>query len=295
MSILHAFLALIVATIWGINFIFVKLGLQEISPLFLCSLRFFLSSVPLIFFIKPPAVSFKLVVQYGTIMFALQFAMLFLGLAVGMTSGMASLIMQAQVFFSMFFAAIFLGERSHVWQIIGALVSFFGISLVALHIDASISFWGILCVLASAAAWGYGNLITKKMMQINMISLIVWGSFVACLPMFLFTLLFEGPGSMIYSYLHITSTGIVSLMYIVYVSTWLGYGIWNWLIGRYPVGKIVPFSLLVPIVGMLSSVIIFDEPMQEWKLISACLVLTGLCINLFGQRMFCGFLFGSRR
>lgn len=291
MSIYHAFLAFIVTIVWGINFIFIKLVLHEISPLFLCTLRFFLSSFPLVFFIKRPTVPFKMVVEYGLIMFALQFALLFLGLQVGMTSGMASLIMQGQIFFSMFFAAVFLGERSHFWQIMGAVISFLGIALVALHLDASISFLGFVCVLGSAAAWGYGNLITKKMFQVNMMSLVIWGSFVACLPMFLFTLYFEGLESMIYSYHHLTSVGLISLMYIVAIATWVGYGLWNWLISRYPVGKIVPFSLLVPIVGMLSSVLFLDETMQQWKMISALFVLLGLCINLFGQRVYTFFLF----
>lgn len=286
MPISHFLLALLVVTIWGINFLFVKLGLDEISPLLLCAVRFLLASVPAIFFIKPPAIPFRMVAIYGLVMFALQFSLLFIGMHAGMTPGMASLTMQVQVFFSMFFAAILLAERPSIWQIVGAVVSFVGIGLVAMHLDRNISVFGFLFILAAAATWGVGNLITKKTNNINMIALVVWGSFVASFPLLMLSLLFEGASSIVYSYHHLTWQGIISVLYIVYVSTWVGYGVWNWLLGRYPVGMIVPFTLLVPIVGILSSVLVLGEPFQLWKLTAGLLVIGGLCINLIGARFF---------
>ena len=284
MPFTHVLLALLVVVIWGVNFIFVALGLHEFSPLLLCALRFLLASVPAIFFIKPPAAPFKIVALYGLVMFALQFAFLFIGMHVGMTPGMASLIMQVQVFFSMLFAAIMLGEKPSGWQMLGALIAFMGIALVALHRDESISLLGFVCILLAAATWGVGNLITKKIHKINMISLVVWGCFVACIPMFILSLLLEGPESMVYSYYHLSFVGVTAVLYIVCISTWVGYGIWNWLISRYSVGMIVPFTLLVPIIGIASSVAILGEPFQRWKLISGLLVMSGLYINVMSSR-----------
>ncbi|HAU1719598.1 TPA: EamA family transporter [Legionella pneumophila] len=286
MPFAHLLLALLVVFVWGINFIFVKLSLEEFSPLLLCAVRFLLASVPAVFFIKPPAVPFKIIAGYGLIMFALQFALLFIGLRVGMTPGVASLLMQVQVFFSMFFAIIFLGEQPQVGQIIGALIAFIGIGVVALHFDHNVSLMGFLCILAAAASWGIGNLITKKIHSVNLIAVIVWSSFVACLPMFILSLVFEGPTSFVTTYEHMTWKGILSVLYIVYISTWVGYGVWNWLIGRYPVGMVVPFTLLVPVVGILSSVFILGEPFYLWKLVAGLLVISGLCINLLTTRLF---------
>ncbi|HIG0326735.1 TPA: EamA family transporter [Legionella pneumophila] len=286
MPFAHLLLALLVVFVWGINFIFVKLSLEEFSPLLLCAVRFLLASVPAVFFIKPPAVPFKIIAGYGLIMFALQFALLFIGLRVGMTPGVASLLMQVQVFFSMFFAIIFLGEQPQIGQIIGALIAFIGIGVVALHFDHNVSLMGFLCILAAAASWGFGNLITKKIHSVNLIAVIVWSSFVACLPMFILSLVFEGPASFVTTYEHMTWKGILSLLYIVYISTWVGYGVWNWLISRYPVGMVVPFTLLVPVVGILSSVLILGEPFYLWKLVAGLLVISGLCINLLTTRLF---------
>ncbi len=287
MPISHLLLTMLVVVIWGLNFIFVKLGLGELSPLLLCAVRFFLASIPAVFFIKPPAgVPFKTIALYGLVMFALQFALVFMGMDVGMTPGMASLIMQIQVFFSMFFATIFLGEQLNVGQIVGALVAFMGIGVVAMHFDADVSLLGFIMILGAAATWGVGNLITKKIKTNSFVAVIVWGSFVACFPMFLLSLLFEGPQQLVTSYHQLTWKGIGSLLYIVYASTWVGYGIWNWLLGRYPVGMIVPFTLLVPVVGMLGSILLLGEPFQLWKLVSGLLVISGLCINILSPRLF---------
>lgn len=286
MPVSHLLLALLVVLVWGVNFIFVKFGLDEMSPLLLCAMRFLLASVPAVLFIKPPSVPFRIVAAYGLIMFGLQFSFIFMGMQIGMTPGMASLLMQVQVFFSMFFAVIFLGEKPKAGQIAGALVSFMGIGLVAMHFDQNVTLVGFLFIMAAAATWGIGNLITKKIQTTNIISVIVWGSFVACLPMFLLSLIFEGPASFSYAYEHLTWKGILSMLYIVYISTWIGYGIWNWLISTYPVGVIVPFTLLVPIVGMLSSTFILGESFQSWKLTAGLFVIAGLCINLLASRFF---------
>lgn len=284
MPVSHLCLALLVVLVWGVNFIFVKIGLDEMSPLLLCAVRFFLASVPAVFFVKPPKVPFKIIASYGLIMFALQFALLFIGMRVGMTPGMASLIMQVQVFFCMFFAVVLLGEQPSVGQIVGALVSFTGIGLVAFHFDHDVSFIGFLFILGAAATWGIGNLITKKIQSNHFIAVIVWGSFIACLPMFLLSLLIEGPSTYVYTYEHITWKGILAMLYIVYVSTWIGYGTWNWLVSKYPVSMIVPFTLLVPMVSIVSSILVLGEPFQLWKLISALLVISGLCINIISNR-----------
>jgi O-acetylserine/cysteine efflux transporter len=285
MPITHFLLVLLVVVIWGVNFIFVKLGLDEVSPLLLCAVRFFLASVPAVFFIKPPALPFKTVAAYGIFMFALQFGFVFMGMSVGMTPGMASLIMQVQVFFSMFFAAFLLGEQPGALQIVGALIAFSGIGVVAFHLDQNISLFGFLFILAASACWGVGNLMAKKLQASNLIAVIVWGSLIICPPMFLASYLLEGPESFTYAYYHLTWQGVGSIAYIVYASTWLGYGIWNWLLGRYPVSLIVPFTLLVPVVGMLSSIFVFSEPFQLWKLIACLLVITGLCVNILSTRL----------
>ncbi len=280
MPFTHLLLAVLVAVVWGINFIFLKLGLDEISPLFLCALRFIFASLPAIFFIKPPKAPVRKIILYGLIMFDLQFSCLFLGLYFGMTPGMASVIAQVQVFFSLFFAAFFLKLQPSFKQVLGALVSFLGIGLIGLHCDQNITALGFIFILGAAAAWGTGNLITKQLNDVNMISLVIWGSFVASIPMLLIALIVEGPSRIMDSYQHLSWKGISSVFYTVYISTWVGYGVWNWLLSRHNIATVVPFSLMIPIIAILSSVLILGESLEPWKLMAGFLVILGLYINI---------------
>lgn len=284
MPIKHIILAILVAAIWGCNFIFVKLGVMEVPPLFLCALRFLFASIPAVFFFKWPKASFKMVALYGLVMFALQFSLIFSSFDAGMTAGMASLVAQTQIFFSVFFAVLFLGERPALWQIVGALVAFMGILLVASHVDSNMTLPGFLLVIGAAATWGFGNLITKKLSHVNMISLVVWGSLISCLPLFVVSYLVEGPERITNSMHNFSWVAVVSLVYIVIASTWIGYGLWNWLLSRYSVTAVVPFTLLVPVFGILSSVVILGESFELWKIAASALVIVGLCINLIGPR-----------
>lgn len=285
MTIQHACLAILVAIIWGLNFIFVKMGVHDIPPIFLCALRFLFASVPAIFFIKWPNAPFKLVALYGLVMYGLQFTLIFSGLAAGMTAGLASIIVQSQIFFSIFFAVLFLGEKTTYWQIIGCAIAFSGIMLVGLHLDHNISWQGLDLVMSGAAVWGIGNLITKRLTHVNKLGLVVWGSFISFPPLLLISFLVEGQDKIVYGLTHFSSSALISLVYIVYVSTWAGYGLWSWLLSRYPVSLVVPFTLLVPVFGMLSSILVLNESFEPWKLHAAILVIAGLIVNLFGTKV----------
>ncbi|MCK9605419.1 MAG: EamA family transporter [Methylomonas sp.] len=84
---------------------------------------------------------------------------------------------------------------------------------------------------------------------------------------------------------HITWPTIGAIGYVVYPSTLLGYVAWGRLLSRYPAATVAPFTLLVPVFGISASALVLGEPLTDWKIYAALLVLSGLCINLFGARL----------
>lgn len=284
MPISHLALASVLILVWGFNFVVVKVGLEGLPPLFLCFSRFFLTSLPWIFFVRRPRAPFRLVLLYGLIMFALQFSLLFFGVFAGVTAALASILLQVQVFFSILLAIPFLGERLHRWQVIGALVSFTGIGVVGVNSRGEVSLLGLTLVLFAAFFWGVGSVISKKLGKINMAALVIWGSLIAWPPVLAASLLIEGK-EVVYALRHLSLTGLSSVLYITYFSTLFGFGAWNWLLSHHPVSKVTPFTLLIPIVGALSAALVLDEPLQGWKIGAGLLVVSGLCLHLLGPRM----------
>lgn len=283
----HIILAILLAAVWGCNFLFIRFSLIELPPFLLCAIRFFLASFPAILFIKrPPSHMLKMVALYGLVIFATQFSLLFFGMRTGTSPAIAALLLQVQIFFSIFFAMTFLKEKLSRWQILGALMAFSGIVLIGRHLGGELTWQGFILVISAAAAWGLGNLISKRIQGVEVLSLIVWGSFISFLPLLALSLIFEHTASVFTQIPHFHWLTIASVAYIVVASTWFGYGSWNALLSKYPISVVSPFTFLVPIFGMLSSYLVLGEPMYLWKVVAALLIIGGLCVNLLGPRIF---------
>jgi len=280
----HLLLALLIVSIWGSNFVAVKLALHDLPPLLLCTLRFVFVAFPAVFFLRRPAVPIGQLLTYGFAMFGFQFGFLFLGMKLGVSAGLASLILQFQVFVTLALAAVVLKERIVFAQIAGALIAGAGFVVVGSHTGGDVSVIGLLCLLLAAVSWGFGNFTSKRLGRVNPLALVVWGSLVVPLPMALASLVFEGPELIIHSLSHVGTPAILSVAYIVYLSTLVAYSLWSWLLARHPATSVTPFALLVPVFGMLTSALLLAEPLPAWKLEAAALVIAGLALNVFGPR-----------
>jgi O-acetylserine/cysteine efflux transporter len=285
----HLLLAALTVAIWGFNFVAIKTALTELPPLLLCAIRFIFVAFPAVFFIRRPAVPFRQLLLYGVTMFALHFGFLFLGMALGLSAGLASLVIQTQVFVTIALAAMALKERPTVPQLVGAAIAAGGLGLVAAHTGGDVSLAGLACVLLAALSWGCANLTAKRIGRVNPLALVVWGSLMVPLPMLTASFIFEGRTRIIASLLHLSPIPILSVAFIVYVSTLVGFSLWSWLLARHAAATIAPFALLVPVVGMVSSALVLREPLPGWKLQAGGLVIAGLAVNLFATR------FGPRR
>ena len=281
----HLLLALLVVSIWGSNFVAIKIALHDLPPLLLCMLRFVFVAIPAVFFLRRPAVSVRQLLEYGLTMFAFQFGFLFLGMKLGISPGLASLVLQFQVFVTLALAATLLKERIYPAQVGGALIAAAGFALVAVHLGGEVSIAGLVCLLFAAISWGWANFTAKRLGRVNPLALVVWGSLVVPVPMAVASAIFEGPALIVRSLTHLGGPALLGGAYIVYLSTLVAYSLWSWLLARHPATTVTPFALLVPVFGLLSSALMLGEPLPVWKLVAAALVIAGLSLNVFGPRL----------
>ncbi|WP_263833143.1 EamA family transporter [Sulfurospirillum oryzae] len=287
MPLKHILLTLGVVAIWGINFVVIQVALKEIPPILLTFLRFFFAAFPAVFFLKRPKnTSWKLLFCYSLSMFVLDFSLLFSGMYVGVSSGIASLSLQTQVFFTAILAVVFLKEKMTLAKIVGALVAFSGIIYVGFHTGGDVNLFGLLLVEGAAFSWAAGNLFSKRIGHVDMLSLVVWGSLLS-LP-FLLALSFALELHL-WSFekmAHLSWLSIGSIAYLVYPVTLFGFAIWSFLLSRYPATTVAPFTLLVPVFGFSASALLVNEALPSWKLVAAFLIVSGLVINLYGDLIF---------
>lgn len=283
MTPLHLAAASLMVTIWGFNFIVIRWGLDSVSPFTLNLLRFALATFPALLFVRPPRAPWRLVAGYGLFAFAAQFTLLFGGMAAGMPTGLASLVIQVQVFFTIGLVALLTRERARPAQLAGAAVAASGIVLVALHLPPS-TWLGFALTLAAAASWAVANVIVKRIPGERPLAVVVWASAVAAAVMLPVALLVDGPARVWSTVTHMDAAAWLGVAFQAGPTTLLAFGIWAWLLRRYPAAQVAPFTLLVPIVGMTSAVLLLDEPVTWWKLAGAALVLGGLALNVAASR-----------
>ncbi|MEH6627026.1 MAG: EamA family transporter [Motiliproteus sp.] len=283
-------LAALVVLAWGVNFVVIKWGLDELPPMLLGAMRFALVAFPLVFFVPRPKLPLKWLLAYGlTISFG-QFSLLFSAMYVGMPAGLASLVLQAQVIFTLVFALLFLGERWKIQQLVALLIAAAGLALLAVQSPSSrMSLIGFMLTIAAAASWGLGNIVNRKIGQlgsINLLSLVVWSALIPPLPFLLLSYWLEGPELMISSLNNMGYQSLLAVFYLAAVATIFGYGSWAYLLKRYPASEVAPLTLMVPVVGLLTAWLLLGETLNTMQVIGIMLVMAGLLVNTFGGHIF---------
>jgi O-acetylserine/cysteine efflux transporter len=281
----HALLAILVTAVWGFNFVVIKVGVAHVPPLLLTGMRFLFAAIPAIFFVKRPGVGWRWVIGYGTFIGVLQFGLLFVSIRLGMSAALASVVMQLQVFFTIGFAAVLLGEKSKPVQILGAAIAFSGMGVIAASRWSGPELLPLILCLLAALSWGIANLIVKMSGEKNALSMIVWASLAAPLPLFVMSFLFEDHAAIVSALAHPSLLTLSSIAFLAWPATIFGFGVWSFLLSRYPANLVSPFALLVPVFGISSGVIFLGEPFGAAAILGSALVFSGLLLNVLGPRL----------
>ena len=67
-----------------------------------------------------------------------------------------------------------------------------------------------------------------------------------------------------------------AILYQAIVIVVIGYGIWYWLLGRYDMNQAMPFTLLVPLFGVMSGVVFLGESLSLHFVIGGLLTIVGV-------------------
>ena len=276
----HAVLALIVAVCWAVNFVVIDIGLESFPPLLFAALRFGLIAFPAILFVPRPDVRWLAVVAVGLFICVGQFGLLFVAMNIGLPAGLASVIAPLQPVFTIPLAVIALGEHPSVRQVAGVSLAVAGIAAIAAGRAHSVPLHAVALGIASAASWGCGNVVTRAAGTRGPFSLLVWSSVVAPVPLLGLSLIFEGTRRWQHAASSLSASGIAALAYVVVVSTFFGYGTWYRLMSRYPASTVAPFTLLVPVIGILTAWLVRGEHPTWGELLGSLIVLIGLALAL---------------
>lgn len=280
MPVRDMLLAVMVAAIWGGNFVAARYGVAHFPPFFLTCLRFTLvASVMIPFCPRPTRLQAKQLFILALVLGTLHLAAMFAAMHQGLDIAACAIVAQLGVPFSCLLGALWMGDRLGIWRISGMALAFAGMMLVAGTPNVLEHPLGFSIAIGGAFFWALSNIQIKRIEGMPPMAMLAWMTFFAAPQLLLISLLLES--GQWDSLVTLTRAPALSLLYTAFGSTVTAYGMWYVLLKRYPVSLVAPYSLLTPVFGIALGQLFFKEPLTAAVLIGGALTMLGVGVIVF--------------
>lgn len=275
----HLALGVLVTVIWGSNFSVIEAGLRDLDPFLLTALRFTFTAFPLVLFVRRPRqVPIAALAGYGVLFGVGLWWVVNLAMSRGMSPGLSSLLLQSSAFFTVLLSALLLRERVRMPQVWGMSLALCGMALVIGHAPSSSTLVGVALVMLAAISWSACNVIVKMHRPEDMLAFVVWSSVFSAPALFVLAWVHGGVEPFVALTEGLTWRAAGSIAFQAYVTTVFGYLVWNNLMKTYPAASVAPLSLLVPVSGIVTSWIVFDEHFAPQVWAGMAIILAGIAL-----------------
>ena len=271
----HILMAVSVAVIWGMGFVVAKSAMSHFSPILLMALRFLLTALIMLWLFRPPIALLRQLFWIALVSAAIQYSLTFNGLN-GIEASTAALLVQLEVPFGLIMAWLMLGDRLTVRQFVGIFVSFTGAIFILGEPRLEGNLIYAFLVVAGAFTWAVGQVMIKRLDEVNGFMLITGIALFAAPQLFVASLLFEA--DQVEQIRHAGWEHWFGVVYLGIVMTAIGYAIWYYLIGVYSVNKVMPFLLLLPVTSVAGGIFFLGEELTTRILVGGILAVTGVAI-----------------
>ena len=277
MRLQHIFALTFAQVLWGANFAVLKMGLADWPPLFFVSLRLIAVGLLLTPFVGLPKRSqLPSLLLLSLVLGIIHFGTLFAGLNLA-DAATTSIVIQIQVPISALVAAWLFGEKLHWRRWTGMALAIIGIGLLVGRPAFQGGILAVGLILVAAVSWVGANIQIKRLAgEVNGWQLNAWIALFSA-PMVLGLSLITESGH----WVAIQNAGLnawFAMVYQVGVVTVLCYGLWYSMMRRYPIGQVMPFTLLEPVFGATSAVLLLHEGWDWIMLLGGMVTVSGLAI-----------------
>jgi O-acetylserine/cysteine efflux transporter len=263
--------------LWGANFAVLKLGLETWPTLFFVAMRLAAVGIVITPFVGlPKRHELRGLLILAVLLGVVHFGTLFAGLT-RVDAATASIVIQVQVPLSALAAAAFLGDRIG-WRRWGGMgLAIFGIALLVGRPAFQGGWTGTGLMLVAAVSWVAANLQAKRLSAgIDGWRMMAWLALLAAPMMLVLSLLTET--GQVEAIKTAGPAAWLAMAYQVAVVTALCYGLWYGMIRRYPISQVMPFTLLEPVFGVVTAVVLLGER-WDWQMVLGALVtVAGLAV-----------------
>ncbi|WP_439817459.1 DMT family transporter [Zavarzinia sp. CC-PAN008] len=271
----HVALVLIVNTMWGLNFLVVKFGLAELPPILFSALRFCGLALCLLPFLKPVPGQMRLIVAIAVLAGALHFGLVFYGLAHSDVSS-AAIALQLNLPFMTILSVVLLGERIRWRRILGIVLAFSGVMAMGFDPHAFDHVGPLLICVAAAFSIALGTILMRIVRDVNAFQMQSWIAAISGPALLAMSFALETDQGPVLAAASWTTWGLVA--FTIIGTSLIGHGGMFYLIQRYPVTTMAPLTLLAPVIGVVSGIVVLHEPLTTQIATGIVLTMAGLAI-----------------
>jgi len=274
-------IAISVPILLGFGFVIAKPAMQHFPPYLLMGLRFTIPALILVWWFPMPKGLFLDLFKVSFIGSTLQYGLTYNGLNI-IDASSAVLLVQLEVPFGILIAFFLLKEIPRIKNLIGLVIAFIGVFILTGAPNLEGKYFGVLLTLSGAFTWSLGAVMAKPLSKkIGAFALMTW----LCV--------FSGPllilistivnGNPIQYILSANFYSWITVIYLGFIMQPIAYGAWYYVLRRYPVNKIMPVLLLLPVTGLLTAIFLLGEEPAKQVFLGGAIILFGVGMILFNK------------
>lgn len=278
----HILLLLAINLVWGLNFVVARLGVQEFPPVFFTAIRFFALFVlfaPMLRWHKGQMTNiFWIAMGSG----AGHFVFMYLGIAGVSTVASAAIAIQLGPAFATILSVVFLGERIGLTRTASLGLAFGGVILMGFTPEIIDDIGPILLCVMASFCWAFSTLFQRLIRDVGVFELQGWIALLSW-PVLL-GMSFALEDGQIASLSTASWVGWGAIIYNVIGASILGHGGIFYLLQRYEVTTITPYTLLAPVFGAIFGVLLLGHLLTGQMAMGGLITLIGVMIIALRQR-----------
>ena len=273
------FIALLVPVVLGFGFVIAKPAMQYFPPYLLMGMRFTIPALILVWWFPLPKGLYLDLFKVSLIGSTLQYGLTYTGLNI-IDASSAILLVQLEVPFGIIIAYFLLKEIPTIKNIVGLLIAFIGVFILTGAPNLEGKYIGVLLTISGAFTWALGAVMAKPLSKkIGAFALMTWLCVFSGPMLLLVSLIFDGNPMKYILYANLNSW--LTVIFLGFFMQPIGYAAWYYVLKKYPVNKVMPVLLILPVTGLITSIFLLGEDPPTQVFLGGLVIIFGVAMILF--------------
>ena len=273
------FIALLVPVVLGFGFVIAKPAMQYFPPYLLMGMRFTIPALILVWWFPLPKGLYFDLFKVSLIGSTLQYGLTYTGLNI-IDASSAVLLVMLEVPFGIIIAFFLLKEIPTIKNIVGLIIAFIGVFILTGAPNLEGKYIGVILVLSGAFTWALGAVMAKPLSKkIGAFALMTWLCVFSGPMLILVSLMFDGNPMQYILYANLNSW--LTVIFLGFFMQPIGYAAWYYVLKKYPVNKVMPVLLILPVTGLVTSIFLLGEDPPKQVFLGGLVIISGVALILF--------------